>query len=381
MVGSFDRRGRRRIGRREEEARVHEEPAAQRAGFLDPELVVPGVGGVRALGRVVEADALVPQQVAVAVEPDAEHLVLGQGIVHVGVDVDELARHANEHRLGADARGQRRVDVGRLEGRGPVEVQVVAEPVLDQGAAEEELIVLRAFGSTDRRERAAPAHRSVAQPHLRAAAQRPQSRLGDDVDEDAAGGVELRGEGVARDANRADLRLGRQLGAFEAVDADYRVAADHLGQLAAHLLRIVGQRVDLLACQRRAESPLGIGGRGLRVLGHGDACPPASAAPAPPTADSRRAGPARPGRGLSRTPGTRLRSCTALRAGWRTRPRPAPRRPRVGSRPEPPRHPGGSPGRWPLAGWRPSDRPPSPRAGRCARPAPGPASPRRQAPP
>ena len=260
-----------RIVPADEEACVHEEPAAQRAGFLETELVVPVLGSEGALHEVVGADALVPKLVRVAVEPDAQHLVLGERIVHVRVDVDELPRHPHEHRFGANTtRRERRVDIGRLERGGPVQVDVVAQPVADERASEEELIILRALGPLFLRERAAAAHRAVPQPHLRAASQRPLARLRDDVDEDAPRRVELRGEGVARDANRADLRLGRQLRALEAVYPDHGVAPHHFGQLPAHLLRIVRERVDLLARQRRAESHARIGRVRLRVLPHRD---------------------------------------------------------------------------------------------------------------
>ena len=64
----------------------------------------------------------------------------------------------------------------------------------------------------------------------------------------------LRGERIARDVNRFDLRLRRQLPAFEAVHSDHGVGARHVGQLLCHLGWIVRQRFNLLARQRRAES-------------------------------------------------------------------------------------------------------------------------------
>ena len=77
----------------------------------------------------------------------------------------------------------------------------------------------------------------------------------------------FRRELIARDADRSDLRLGRQRAALEAVDADDGARAGHVLQLLLQRRRIVRQRFDLIARQRRAErSALRIGGRLLLVL-------------------------------------------------------------------------------------------------------------------
>jgi hypothetical protein len=120
-------------------------------------------------------------------------------------------------------------------------------------------------------ERTAPGDRAVAQVVAAAAAQRPEARLRDDVDEQAARAVVLGRERVAGDVDRLDHGLRRQLPALEAVDAD-DAAAGHLLELLRHLGRIVRERVHLIARQRRAErAVVAIGRRFLFVAadGHG----------------------------------------------------------------------------------------------------------------
>ena len=58
---------------------------------------------------------------------------------------------------------------------------------------------------------------------------------------------------IAGDPDHADLRLGRQLRALEAVDLDDGARAGDVRQLPPHLLGILRQRVDLLAGHDRAE--------------------------------------------------------------------------------------------------------------------------------
>jgi hypothetical protein len=62
--------------------------------------------------------------------------------------------------------------------------------------------------------------------------------LRDDVDEMRGGVVTLCGELIARDVNRFDLRLRRQLPSFEAVDAQHRIRR-HVHNLPLHLIGII----------------------------------------------------------------------------------------------------------------------------------------------
>ena len=98
-----------------------------------------------------------------------------------------------------------------------------------------------------------PLERSVAQAVADAAAHRPDARLRDDVDEEPAGVVVLGRERVARDVDRLDLRLRRQPPRLRSCRREDGVGAGHVLELLAHLVRIVRQRVDLLARQRAAE--------------------------------------------------------------------------------------------------------------------------------
>ena len=124
------------------------------------------------------------------------------------------------------------------------------------------------LGSLGHRKRTAAAQAAVAESQLRHAVHRAEARLRDDVDDNAFDVVVFCGKGVAGDVNGFDLRLRRQLAALEAVDADDGVAAGQVLQLPLHFRGIVGQRIHLLARQRRAERAVPIGGRNLVVLRH-----------------------------------------------------------------------------------------------------------------
>ena len=116
-----------------------------------------------------------------------------------------------------------------------------------------------------RRERIPAVHRAVAEPEVRAPAQGPEARLRHDLDEETAGIVALGRKLIARDVHGLDLRLRRQVAAFEAVDPDDGVGSGHLHQLTAHLGGILRQQFDLLARERRAEERHAIGGRLLTI--------------------------------------------------------------------------------------------------------------------
>ena len=73
----------------------------------------------------------------------------------------------------------------------------------------------------------------------------------------------LRGELIARDADRPDHRLGGQRAAFEAVNADHCAGTGHLLQLLLKDRWIIGQRLDLIAREGRAERRAVAIGRGL----------------------------------------------------------------------------------------------------------------------
>ena len=267
---AVDRRARRRVAPRILEPRVDEGAAAERSDFLNPERVVVLVAVVGAIDLVVAADAEVVLRRVVLVVVDAQRLVLGDGVVEHRVDVLVGARLPQRHRLGDQPAGRLHVEIRRVERGRTVQRDVERGAVLDQRAREVAAVLLLPLGPLDVDQRAAAGERAVAQVVAAAAAQRPDPRLSDDVDEQAAGAVVLRGERVARDVDRLDHRLGRQLAALEAVDADDAVAAGHVLQLLGHFGRIVRQRVDLLARQRGAErAVVAVGRRFLLVAADG----------------------------------------------------------------------------------------------------------------
>ena len=67
---------------------------------------------------------------------------------------------------------------------------------------------------------------------------------------------------VARDADRLDERLGRQLASFEAVDEDLAVGARDVHQLPLQLVGIIGEGFDLLPRQHCAERHVAVRGGG-----------------------------------------------------------------------------------------------------------------------
>ena len=145
------------------------------------------------------------------------------------------------------------VQVWRVVGTDAERVDEERALVLNHRAAEAEAVVDVLFGAPDRHERAAAAQAIVAHQQVREVAQRSDARLRDDLNRHPAGGVKLRRELIAGDADRSNHRLGRQRPALEAVDADDGAGPGHLLQLLLQHRRVVRQRVDLIARQRRPE--------------------------------------------------------------------------------------------------------------------------------
>ena len=155
----------------------------------------------------------------------------------------------------------------------PEHVEIERALVLHQRAAQPESIVQVLLRTTRRHKGTASAQLIVSCHELRVVADGTEARLRDDLDGDAAGAVELRSKLIAGDANRSNLRLGRQRAALEAVDADHGARASHVLELLLKRRGIVGERIDLIARERGAKRrPLPVGGRRLLVLSDGDGC-------------------------------------------------------------------------------------------------------------
>ncbi len=80
----------------------------------------------------------------------------------------------------------------------------------------------------------------------------------------------LRGEAVARDVDRLDLRLRWERRAFEAVHANHRTGAGQIVQLLPQDVGIIREGVDLLASQRGTERVLPVRSRFLFVASDRD---------------------------------------------------------------------------------------------------------------
>ncbi len=187
-----------------------------------------------------------------------------QRVVDAPVEVDAIGRPADRRR--ALASRNRDEDVRGVVERRPARRQGKRRARLEQRAAQIERVLLRLLGPLCRLESVPRVQRVVAEHEIQAAAHRPEARLRDDVDEDQAAAVVFRREHVAREADRSDLRLGRQAAAAEPVHADRGAGARHLLQHLFHLVGIVGQRVDLILREDRVEPiVVGIGRHRRRI--------------------------------------------------------------------------------------------------------------------
>ncbi len=256
----------------ERRAGVDEEAPSERPRLLQPQRVIVVIGRVAALQQVEPADAEVLAVGPLLVVLRAERLVARDRVVeraeHEQI-VRGLPRRERRH-LGAVR--VRVVEVRRGIRHEAVDVDRERRLLLDDRSAEAAVVRLGQLGAFWRRGDALglpAAQLARAHAHVHVRAQRPDARLRDDVDEQAARVVILGGECVARDVDRLDRRFRRQASPFETVDADDGVAAGHVLQLLRHLVGIVRERVDLFAGQRRAERALAIRRNFARVARHG----------------------------------------------------------------------------------------------------------------
>ena len=116
-------------------------------------------------------------------------------------------------------------------------------------AVEEVLVIRRRAG-----DEVAGVPRRVVAAGLNMSVQLFGARLGQDLDAAVSQLVELRGKRILIDTNLADRRLGRQVAAGKAVDVNLAAAVSRRGtgqrgQFVLHLVRIVGERVQILAAQ------------------------------------------------------------------------------------------------------------------------------------
>src|SRR5262249_742006 len=101
--------------------------------------------------------------------------------------------------------GKRHVQDWRVVRHRPIETDGERTPLGANRSAKIHEIRLRLFGSFRCREWTAAAQRSAAKSRLEPAAQLPDTRLSDDVDDEPSGVVVLSGETVPGDVNGFDL--------------------------------------------------------------------------------------------------------------------------------------------------------------------------------
>ncbi len=200
-------------------------------------------------------------------------MVLSNHVVDAPRDVPAVLRLAQ--RLGEhDAARQHRVDVRREVLRGQPARQRERRLVRRDGAEQRDVALPQLFLPLRPRQRVLRVERIVGEVEVGAAPHRPGAGHRHDVDEHgpAHAAVVLRGELVhARQANRTDLRLGRELAAGEAVHADRRARRRHRLEHPLHLIGIVGERLDLLAREHGAERRAArVHRRALLVAADGD---------------------------------------------------------------------------------------------------------------
>ena len=229
-------------------AHLAEHGAARR----DAELVAAGLAIVGAIVELEAADPELVLFVGVARELDAQHLVLVDGVLDAGVEVDAvgLRRHDAVERRAVDVGGADRLGVERVHA---ADVERERRLALLDRAVHRVLVAARLLGRLVGRERVARVERLVAERQAGVVAPLAVARAGADVDAREAGFVVLGRVGIEAEADLGDLRLRRQAAAREAVDPQHRAGAGHLLQLLGHLVFVVGQRVDLVRRQRRRE--------------------------------------------------------------------------------------------------------------------------------
>ena len=168
-----------------------------------------------------------------------------------------------------DAAGGRVGDDGpRVVGVVAVERHGEAGLALRDRALEVHHVAPHLLGALLGRKRVGRVQRLVAEPEVGVPAPAAEARLGDHLDPHHAGLVVLGRERIGVEADLLDLILRRQPAAAEAVDEDLRARPGHARELLGHLVRIVGQRVDLVLGERLREAVVAAIGGALILHDH-----------------------------------------------------------------------------------------------------------------
>jgi hypothetical protein len=229
---------------------------APRPAFRKAEDTIVRHAAIRAFGEIEVSDAEVPLLVLVLLERRSKRLRFRQRVIDPRVDVDAIGWTADRDTARPVRQG--REDVGRIVERRPSRRQGERRAIFHERPIQVERVLLRLLRSFLAGERIARVERAVTKREIQAAPQRAEARLRRDIDEHHPAAMVFRGEQVAREPDRANLRLGRQSPAAEAVDTNRCARPCHLLQHLFHFIRVVGQCVDLLLRQDGVE-PVAIG--------------------------------------------------------------------------------------------------------------------------
>ena len=176
---------------------------------------------------------------------------LGQRVVDAGGEVGAIGRTT-------DTAGDMLLGERRVQGLGVVRVDAVARKgeagaILLERAAQRERAVLLLLRRPPRREGVPGVHGLVTKREIDRAPHRSATWPGDEIDEDHPAAVVLGREQIAAETDRLNLRLRRKPSAAEAIDANRRAGPAHFFQRRFHVVRIVRQGFDLLACEHVSE--------------------------------------------------------------------------------------------------------------------------------
>ena len=270
----FDRRLVLVVGGPELEPGFREHPPPDGPVLRHADHHVGRLAGVRAAEEVESADAEVARLAGVDVHAEPHGVVLRDALIHACADVEAVARLLQGVGDGG-AVGQHGEQVRRRVLIAAAAVDRERRPVGTNRPRQREPVLAQLLVGFLRRERVAGVERLVEEVEIAAAPQRPHPRHRHDVDVHDAhhAAVVLGGEHVhARQPDGADLGLRRQPPAGEPVDADDGPGRRHRLQHRLHLVRVVGQRVDLLAREDGAEGAASRVQRGtLPVAADGEA--------------------------------------------------------------------------------------------------------------
>ena len=225
--------------------------ALDRSALADAERRLVALLRIRArlLGEAADAEVLL--LVAVRLQFDAQHVILGERVFDARLDVEAIVRLFD----GVEARaiGALAGDRFRVVGIEAADRERERRLALDDRAVDRPHRALACFVAAFERFRVARVERVVAERERHRVAPLAVARPGANVDARESALVILGGERIEAEADFRDLRLRRQAAALEAVDAEHRARAGHLLEHLRHFVGVVRQLIDLFLRELRGE--------------------------------------------------------------------------------------------------------------------------------